>query len=124
MLAWFVENALKDSGVSSEMWEKMSRNDKETLLRAWQKHIGSKINFAALAHIKDAPIEQNEKPYIVISWQTAEYFSCLSGQIPWGNQRRRGNACAELGEAMHGQISTSSIECFQDATWDIITKKK
>lgn len=61
---------------------------------------------------------------VAIDWQTAEYLACLSGQVPWGNQRRRGRACEDLGFAMHGRRMHGSLECFQEATWDIITKKR
>lgn len=127
-LAWFVSEALIAWGIAAasceKEWAEMPRDKKETVLRAWRGHIGSPVDFVRLANLKDAPVEADEKPFIVISFSTAEYLSCLSGQIPWGNQKRRGAACYELGMAMEGQIKTTSLECFQDATWEIITKKK
>lgn len=127
-LAWFVSEALIAWGITpaqcEKEWADMPRDKKETVLRAWRNHIGSPVDFVRLANLKDDPAPDDEKPFIVISWPTAEYLSVLSGHIPWGNQKRRGEACYELGSAMHGLICSTSLECFQDQTWDIITKKK
>lgn len=61
---------------------------------------------------------------VIIDWETAEYLACVSGQIPWGNQKRRAQACNDLGEAMQGRPMNTSLECFQDPSWEISTKKK
>ena len=66
---------------------------------------------------------------VVIDYRTAEYLGCLSGQIPWGNQKRRAAACADLGEAhsafyIRHRPQSKSLECFQEATWEITTKKR
>ena len=64
------------------------------------------------------------KPPVTIDWETAEYLSCLIGQIPWGNPRRRRAAAENLGKATEGRKMETSQECFKDATWDIIVRRK
>jgi len=63
---------------------------------------------------------------VAIDWKTAEYLSCISGQVPWGNQERRGKACHDLGFAMEGIPMSTSEECFSatHSPWEIIVKTK
>ena len=61
---------------------------------------------------------------VVIDWKTAEYLACLIGQIPWGNQKRRASAAADLAAAMSKTPMDTSLECFKEpnrefAHWDI-----
>ena len=60
-----------------------------------------------------APIHDDGRGMVTISFETAEYLSVLMGQNNWGNQERRGRAAHELGHAMQGRQMTRSLECFQ-----------
>ena len=63
---------------------------------------------------------------VPIQWSTAEYLAVLSGNVPWGNQKRRRKAIADLSNCMHTQMRpmSTSQECFKDATWDVSSKPK
>ena len=49
---------------------------------------------------------------VCIDFQTAEYLAVLSGQVQWGNEKRRASACARLGEAMGKRKMETSLDCF------------
>lgn len=59
-----------------------------------------------------------------ISWETIEFCAAMLGQIQWGNVKRRSAACADLGKAMGNRQMTTSLECFQNAPWEVTVKRK
>lgn len=60
-----------------------------------------------------APIHDDGRGMVTISFETAEYIACVLGQNLWGNPDRRRKACHELGLAMGTRQMTRSLECFQ-----------
>ena len=61
---------------------------------------------------------------VVISRDTAEYLTIIMGQVAFGNPVRRRLAAYELSRALGNTRLETSINCFENAAWDISQKKK
>lgn len=52
-LAWFVADALDLAGLPRESWKDLAREEQIRILRAWQTHVGTAIDFVKKANFVD-----------------------------------------------------------------------
>jgi hypothetical protein len=77
-----------------------------------------------IANIAAKKMTMDKPDSVIISWETAEYLSVLIGQVPLGNQKRRSAAAADICNSMMGRRCETTLECFQDASWEITSVPK
>ena len=72
-----------------------------------------------------------EEPKVAIKASTAEFLSLLIGLVPWGNAKRRSQACDDLANATNKIFNykpvcgmNTSEECFHNQTRDVSVKPK
>lgn len=65
-----------------------------------------------------------ERQFVELDRRTLEYLTVLIGQIPFGNEQRRREACADLAAATASEPLVTARECFECADWVITCQRK
>lgn len=69
-------------------------------------------------------IFKRDRCIVMLDFKTMEYMSVIAGQVPFGNEKRRNVAVADLAKAIGKRSMITSTECFENAQWTVIVQKK
>lgn len=117
-LAWFVQEALDHSSIPHSEWEGMARQKQTEVLTKWQTDCEIKFNVVAASKFKRQGTKNIDpiSTSVVLSYETAEYLTCLTGQTRWGDRDRRRKVNEELGQAV--KKMTNAQDCFSKIAED------